>query len=317
MNRLSTAPSAARAADADECFVYGSTMVSAMRLNLTARITRANLAVTVAITMLALATDGAAQQHAGTWRITAGAWAPWAAAARGSLSNATLRDRTLEFTPGQVIGPAPLGCARAEYDYVVTPAEGLFQGGLPEPAAAAARAVGVTRLPAMTLSVRCESGVFDYHFAAPDRLLVALDNVVWTLNRVQQPDGPGAVVQVLLSEHMTGDMGFTAVTVARKSRFLSAELSNMIGSYFRQPRLADEVPPINGDPFTNSQEYPNRFTIARVETNGSGATVRVIFRDGVRERPVVWLLRRVGSQWLLDDLRYDDGKTFRALLMSN
>jgi hypothetical protein len=235
--------------------------------------------------MLAKSPAGAAAQ-AGTWRITSGAWAPWVKAPSGALSNVSLQGSTLEFAAGRIIGPAPLGCAQAVYEFVVTPAEGLFQGGLPEPANSSARAVGVTYLPVMTLSVGCDTGVFDYHFVSADQLLTALDNVVWT---------------------MTAE-------VQRKRRFLSTELAAQIDSYFKQPLPADEPPPINGDPFTNSQEYPERFTIAGGETAADTARVRVIFRVGQRNRPMDVMLRRVADHWLVDDLRYEDGMTFRELL---
>jgi hypothetical protein len=200
------------------------------------------------------------------------------------------------------------------YEFVVTPAEGLFQGGLPEPANSSARAVGVTYLPVMTLSVGCDTGVFDYHFVSADRLLIALDNVVWTMTAEVLPSGPDAVVLALLTEHMTHDMGFTVETAQRKRRFLSTELAAQIDSYFKQPLPADEPPPINGDPFTNSQEYPERFTIAGGETAADTARVRVIFRVGQRNRPMDVMLRRVADHWLVDDLRYEDGMTFRELL---
>jgi hypothetical protein len=274
---------------------------------------RYRVAASALILVSCLAADATAQT--GRWRIASGVQAPWVAAAGQTLTNAALRGQILEFATGRVTGPAPLGCSSAVYQFVVTPAEGLFQGSLPKPAEAAARALGVTSLPVMTLSVNCSTGVFDYHFVAANRLLFALDNVIWTLTAaVQPPRGPTAVVQEFLIEHMTHDMVFTAATLRPKQRFFSQDLTARIAAYFARPLPTDEPPPINGDPFTNTQEYPDRFTIGGSETADDTARVRVLFRIGPRNRPVDMLLRRVANQWRIDDLRYEDGATFRALL---
>ena len=76
----------------------------------------------------------------------------------------------------------------------------------------------------------------------------------------------------------------------------------------------DEVPPINGDPFTYSQEYPSRFTLGRPGADAAQAVVPVSFSDGSRTRRVDYVLRRDGGGWRVDDLRYDDGGTLRGLL---
>jgi hypothetical protein len=270
-----------------------------------------------ALGLLLLPLHAAARQDVGRWRIESGVWGPWVESPRQTLNNPALRGRELEFQVGRVMGSDPLRCAKAEYEFVRTVLEGLFQGSLSRPYGAEARSAGIPRLPLMTLSVRCDSGVFDYHFVARDKLLVALDDVVWTLTRLRAPEGPDAVVLAMLFVHMTGDMAFTPQTVALKRNFLTADLANLIAAYFKQPRPADEVPPINGDPFTNSQEYPDRFTIGRVEAGGSTATVPVVFRDVTpRERPVKVMMREIGGRWLIDDLRYEDGKTLRELLQS-
>jgi hypothetical protein len=40
----------------------------------------------------------------------------------------------------------------------------------------------------------------------------------------------------------------------------------------------------------------------------------VRYDDGHRSRQVVFLLQHQESQWRIDDLRYEDGSTLRALL---
>jgi hypothetical protein len=256
----------------------------------------------------------AAQHPAGTWRIAEARMAPWAASRHGPLPNTALRGRTIEFTEHRVAAPQPLGCARGTYEYVVTPAEGLFQGVLGETAAEAARALGIRALPVLTLQVTCDAGRFDYHFVARDTLLTALDDVVWTLVPVRQPNTPAAAVLWLLQTHLTGDMGFSAGTAAARRSHLSPELYRQIEAYFAQPFPEDEPPPINGDPITDSQEYPSRFTFGGIRTTASRSLVTVHFGGNGYERPVIVLLRRMQGRWLVDDLRYEDGTTFREAL---
>jgi hypothetical protein len=250
----------------------------------------------------------------GSWRLAGGRVAPWAPDRDVPFTHAELAGTSLEIGLGEVLADPPLGCANAENELLVSPAEGLFQGNLPEPSDAAARRLGIDRLPVLTLRVSCDSGVFDYHQTPGDTLWLGLDNVVWKLT----PEGigytPAAAVRVLLAEHMTGDMGFTPESIAPKRGFLSPTLTDSIAAYFARPSRADEPPPIDGDPFTNTQEYPDRFTLEVVEANGERATVRVVFSDGTRPRAADYLLVREAPRWLLDDIRYEDGVTFRELL---
>lgn len=253
----------------------------------------------------------AGPQPAGPWRIEVAQAAPWAT---DGLVHTQLEGAVLSFDDGAVSGPAPLGCANASYEFVVSPAEGMFQGGLPEPATAAAEALGVVHLPVATLRVNCDSGSFDYHMIAPDTLLTALDNVIWTL-RYEAPDSsPVAQVQAMLVDHMTHDMAFTMETVARKEGVLSSSLFLAIGEYFGRPQLVDEVPPINGDPFTDSQEYPEGFVLGEVSMEGDLARVPVVFSDAYGSRTVEMALIREAGRWRIDDLTYEDGATLRELL---
>ena len=74
------------------------------------------------------------------------------------------------------------------------------------------------------------------------------------------------------------------------------------------------VPPINGDPFTNTQEYPTTFQVGEAVMDGVRANVPVVMTIGPTRRTVRAQVVRQGSGWLVDDLIYEDGSTFRALL---
>jgi hypothetical protein len=221
---------------------------------------------------------------------------------------------TVEFLRDRVAGPPPIGCSGARYELVVTPAEGLFQGSLPAPAEQSASAMGITHLPVMTLRVTCDSGAFDYHLIAPGTLLLGLDGVARRLENRSTAETPEAVVQRLLTEHMTHDMGFTPALVAPKRAFFTTGLNAAIDAYFALPLPEDEVPPIDGDPITSTQEYPSRFTLNAAVVDGAATVVPVVFSDGVRTRRVDFVLARDAGRWRVDDLRYEDHTTFRELL---
>jgi hypothetical protein len=258
----------------------------------------------------------AAQALQGDWRIVRGVPAPWAPDAP---FDADVIGRQLTFGAHDVLGPGVLACAGATYETTLTTAEGVFQGALPAPAHEHAAALGLIDMPVLGLRVSCDSGVFDFHQVDDDGLLFALDNVVWTLDRspgARAVDGaPEAQVQALLERHFAGDMGFEADTVARKRDLLDPALGVAIDAWLARPASDDEAPVINGDPFTDSQEYPTRFVVGQASFDDAAAQVPVLFSDGRRERGVTFVLQRANDGlWRVADVRYEDGSTLAGLL---
>ena len=125
---------------------------------------------------------------------------------------------------------------------------------------------------------------------------------------------PRAVVQQLFADHFMHDMGFTQASVARKRNWLSPSLNQEIAAYMRRPQPKDEPPVINGDPFTNTQEYPSAFQVGEPITEAGKTNVPVVMTIGPERRTVKAQVARQGMGWLIDDLIYEDGSTFRALL---
>lgn len=247
------------------------------------------------------------------WRIGQGLAAPWAAAARVSPRSG-LAGQHVRFSATSVAAPDPLACGKPRYEYVLSPAEGLFQGMLPSPTAQGARSLGISHLPLLTLRVTCDGGVFDYHLVSQDKALLGLDNIVWPLIRRSGKATPEHVVLALFQSHLTHDMAFTPASVTRKHAYLTEGLRAAIAAYFRRPVAQDEAPPINGDPFTNTQEYPRRFVPGRASIGGRRAVMPVQFGDDAASRVVEVLLHQSGRRWRVDDLRYEDGGTLRGLL---
>lgn len=254
----------------------------------------------------------------GRFRVSRGIAAPWRAAEQPAPDVTAWRGRTLEFAADRFVAPAGLGCAPVQYATDARPAEGLFQGNLPAPAQDAAARLGLVALPVPSVDLTCASGVFDLHWATPDALLLAVDDVIWVLDRspgARAAEGtPEAAVQRLLETHFADDMGFLPDLVDDLRPYFAASLNGALDRYFGYPFPPDEVPPIDGDPVTDSQEYPVLFSVRDAVLEGGAARVPVRYDDGYRPRRVEFVLRREADAWRVADIRYDHGGTFRELL---
>ncbi len=225
---------------------------------------------------------------------------------------------TVAFGAKAVKGPHPIGCGHAKFEATDAPPEGLFQGGLPEPASTTMIPLGLAGMSFKGVSVSCDKGVFDYHYADDDTLLLALDNRILTLDRTigahASKTSPEGVVQRFLEAHFDGDMGFAAPLAAGKRVLLSKSLAEKIDAWFAVPQNPDEAPAINGDPFTDTQEYPARFAVGAGERTAEGLFVPAEFADAFSKRSVRFVLKREKGRWLIDDLKYEDGSMLSAML---
>jgi hypothetical protein len=80
----------------------------------------------------------------------------------------------------------------------------------------------------------------------------------------------------------------------------------------------DEVPYFDGDPFTNSQEYPAWFAVGSSTREGASANVKVTFYfgRGTRGEPrtSTVLVRQEAGRWRIDDIIDSTGKSLKKLL---
>lgn len=270
-------------------------------------------ALTIALTVGLFTAQGSRAdiwQPLEAWRIEEGRLAPWAPP--GMTVDSAYRGREVRFEVTRVVAPKPLGCEGATYEWLFGDAAGLFEGNLPVPASASAERLGLGLEPFATLRAACPNAGFDFHRTPSGDLLLGLDNVVWTLRATRSASAPAEIVQELLITHFTHDMGFTRDSVALKKEFLSADLRARIERYFAAPQSPDEAPIINGDPFTDSQEYPVRFTLGKVRTTPRQVTVPVNF--GETKRRVDYVLKSEGNRWVVYDLVDERGDSLRGLI---
>ncbi|HEX9147704.1 MAG TPA: hypothetical protein VF958_00955 [Thermoanaerobaculia bacterium] len=92
---------------------------------------------------------------------------------------------------------------------------------------------------------------------------------------ISVPGTPSATVRAFYAFHFAHDMAFTPESVRVKNRWLAPVLVDLCESYFRRPASSEEVPEIDGDPFTDSQEYPKRFRVGAARVSGEAARVPV------------------------------------------
>ncbi|HEU5251249.1 MAG TPA: DUF3828 domain-containing protein [Thermoanaerobaculia bacterium] len=131
------------------------------------------------------------------------------------------------------------------------------------------------------------------------------------------PKTPAATVRAFYAFHFAHDMAFTPESVRAKADWLAPDLLALCEKYFERPSSPDEAPPIDGDPFTDSQEYPKSFRVGAARVSGEAAwvPVRLEWSRG-RPRSVTAHLVRIAGRWRIWDVRFADGSSLRGLLES-
>lgn len=128
------------------------------------------------------------------------------------------------------------------------------------------------------------------------------------------PVPPFVVVQQFFKAHFAGDMAFTEASLKAKQASLTEDLYQKLMAELKKPVPKGEVPNIDGDPFTDSQEYPESFKVTHSSVKGDKAAVTVDFLWPENKTTVQVALVRTSKGWLIDDLIYDKDATLRTLL---
>lgn len=120
-------------------------------------------------------------------------------------------------------------------------------------------------------------------------------------------------VRSFYSQHFAGgdEMGFTRENIAKKEKFLTPELYKLLQREFdRQDEFVkahpDEVPFIDGDVFTDSQEYPTGFKVGECKISGESRVshiVRLFWNTDNKpvQREIKVEAEKRGDKWLISD----------------
>lgn len=133
------------------------------------------------------------------------------------------------------------------------------------------------------------------------------------------PQAPAIrAVRSFYAFHLAHNKNFTLRNVQLRKRFLSPELYDLlVGEIKRQDAYSkahpDEAPYFEGDPLTNSQEYPDSFRLGKAD--GSGDLVRVTVTllwsarssRGRDKRDIIVEAKKSGQTWLINDVINNEG----------
>ena len=133
-----------------------------------------------------------------------------------------------------------------------------------------------------------------------------------------QRDPAQAAVRSFYQFHLAHNKDFTVRNIRLRKRWLTPELfALLLGELKRESEESkahpDEAPYFEGDPFTDSQEYPDSFRIGKAEANGELAKVAVTLHwsartsRGVDKRDIIVEATRAGGAWLISDVVSSDG----------
>ncbi len=121
----------------------------------------------------------------GRWMVTDAKPAPWLTAGTDISATITLfENKTVDVKADRVVSESPISCGNARYDTALVPPHGLFQGGFEgQDAIKSARRLGLSADETRSVSLTCDTGVYEFHLPEPNRALTAFDNVIFSLNR--------------------------------------------------------------------------------------------------------------------------------------
>ena len=123
--------------------------------------------------------------------------------------------------------------------------------------------------------------------------------------------------------HLAHNKDFTLRNVQQRKRFLTPELYGLlVGEIKRQGAYSkahpDEAPDFEGDPLTDSQEYPDGFRVGKADGSRDAVKVTVTLLWSARtsrgrdKRDIVVEMTRSGQAWLINDVFSKDGTSLRA-----
>ena len=167
--------------------------------------------------------------------------------------------------------------------------------------------------------------------AYPARLISLISIAVILSVGVQAPakvqsaspqDAALRAVRSFYAFHLAHNKGFTVRSVQLRKRFLTGEFYGLLLKELKRQAAEtkahpDEVPNFDGDPFTDSQEYPDSYRAGKAETNGDLSKVTVTLLWSARtsrgrdKRDIVVEVTKSGAGWLINDIINNEGSRLR------
>jgi len=131
-------------------------------------------------------------------------------------------------------------------------------------------------------------------------------------------DAASRSVRSFYTYHLAHNKDFTVRNIQLRKRFLTPELYNLLLKELKRQAAAskahpDEAPDYEGDPLTDSQEYPDSFRVAKAEMAGDVAKVTLNLQwsartsRGVDKRDITVEATKGATGWLVNDIVNNDG----------
>jgi hypothetical protein len=117
-----------------------------------------------------------------------------------------------------------------------------------------------------------------------------------------------ATVKAFYTFHFKNKFDYSAQGLKRRQRWLDATLYQLLLAEDKKARAKkDEAPDLDGDPFTNSQEYPTSFRIGDTRQEYEKAFVEVVFLwedkgKVVDERSIEVELSKAKNLWKISNI---------------
>jgi hypothetical protein len=133
-----------------------------------------------------------------------------------------------------------------------------------------------------------------------------------------QQDPAARAVRAFYAFHLAHNKAFTIRNVQLRKRFLMPEFYGLLLKELKRQAAEskahpDEVPDFDGDPFTDSQEYPDSYRVGKAETNGDLAKVTVTLLWSARtsrgrdKRDIIVEGTQSAGGWLINDIINNEG----------
>src|SRR5215470_17738345 len=152
-------------------------------------------------------------------------------------------------------------------------------------------------------------------------ILLVVGNV--TLAQTPKPeDAASRAVRTFFTYHLAHNKDFTVGNIQLRKRWLTPELYNLLLKELKRQAAEskahpDEAPDYEGDPLTDSQEYPDSYHVGKAEMAGDVAKVTVTLQwsartsRGVDKRDITVEATKGATGWLINDIINNQGSRLR------